>query len=337
MLQCQTYKQNFDFNFSAQTSRGNLTTKTSHFVNITDSETGSNGLGECSFLEGLNPCDLKTFETKIQSYAAACNCQNLTLENIDEPAIRFGFETALLDLKNHGRKIFFPSKFTDGKTGIKINGLIWMGDFETMKNRIKGKLAQGFDCLKLKIGGINFEDELKLLEFIRNQNSEIELRLDANGAFKAAEALPKLEALSQFKIHSIEQPLPPQSVDLQYFCRDSPIPIALDEELIGLKSQVEKEILLRCLKPQFIVLKPSLVGGLKETEAWIKTAENLGVQWWMTSALESNIGLNAIAQQTFLLAKSEICHGLGTGQLYKNNIPAALFIQGQYLFHRPEA
>lgn len=334
MLICQTSKQNFEFNFSAQTSRGTLATKLSYFIKITDSRTGCSGLGECSFLPGLSPCDLLTFETKIQNYATICNRGNLTLAMIDEPSIRFGFETAFLDLENGGRKIFFASKFTAGTTGIKINGLIWMGDYATMKNRIKSKLEQNFDCLKLKIGGINFEDELKLLAYLRSQNSKVELRLDANGAFGDEDAFAKLEALSKFNIHSIEQPLPPRSPKLKELCQYSPIPIALDEELIGLKNQVEKETLLRAIKPQYIVLKPSLVGGLKETEAWTKTAAKLGLKWWITSALESNIGLNAIAQQAFKLSKSQICHGLGTGQLYKNNLSSALFIEGQYLFHK---
>ena len=266
------------------------------------------------------------------------------IDRIDEidlstwSSIRFGVETALLDLQHGGRRMIYPSEFTAGKQAIEINGLIWMGDKRTMASRIDEKLAAGFSCIKLKIGAIDFDDECELLAAIRRRYSreDIELRVDANGAFSPYDALEHLQRLSAYDLHSIEQPIRAgQWEAMARLCEETPLPIALDEELIGITDSTEKLALLETISPQYIVLKPSLIGGFSGAEEWIEFARNCRVGWWITSALESNVGLNAIAQWTAALPVN-MPQGLGTGALFTNNIPSPLEQIGDELRYNPD-
>jgi o-succinylbenzoate synthase len=327
----------FDFRFPAGTSRGVLLQKVSSFLKLTVD--GITGIGECSTIPGLSPDPEDTYFSKLKEVCEKLQ-DGISPSDIDLqefPSIQFGLETALSDLKTGGKQLLFPSSFTEGKAGIPINGLIWMGDKSFMQQQIKSKLAAGFRCLKMKIGAIDFESELAILMEIRRNFSpkELELRLDANGAFTPDEALVKLEKLAAFHIHSIEQPiLQGQYQAMEKLCANSPVPVALDEELISFPLERSVE-LLRQLKPAYIILKPSLLGGFKNSEKWIEAAHKTNTGWWVTSALESNIGLNAIAQWTATL-NNPMPQGLGTGQLYHNNIESPLEIRGAELWYDSE-
>ncbi len=326
---------NLQFKFPAGTSRGVLLHKPSSFLVL--EQDGFTGIGECSTIPDLSIDPMEFYEQKLNEVCKWINNGN-DPENIDLsafPSIAFGLETALLDLKANGSKKLFPSDFTEGKTGIPINGLVWMGDKEFMQNQITEKIAAGYRCIKLKVGALDFETELEIIAGIRQHFSadEIEIRLDANGGFTPEDALKKLEKLAVYHIHSIEQPIKQGQLDaLADICKHSPIPIVLDEELIGIKP-TDIERVIEKTKPAYIILKPSLLGGFKQSEEWIRMAEKHQVKWWITSALEANIGLNAIAQWTYTL-NSELPQGLGTGQLYHNNIPSPLEIRDAKLFYQ---
>jgi len=254
------------------------------------------------------------------------------------PSIQFGVEMAFRSLASKTPFLLFPSEFTIGEKAIPINGLVWMGEKSFMKEQIVDKIEQGFSCIKLKIGAIDFNAELDLLKYIRTEFSseDIELRVDANGAFSSSEALEKLKRLSEYKIHSIEQPIKQGQVEaMAALCRKTPIPIALDEELIGVTSVTNKQEILQIIKPQYVIFKPSLIGGFKGTQEWLDLAENLNIGWWVTSALESNIGLNAIAQWTFT-KNSPMPQGLGTGGLYTNNFDSPLQVRNGSIAYDPE-
>lgn len=326
------------FKQPAGTSRGVYTTRRSWFVTLTD-ENGRQGVGECAPLPNLSCDDLPDYGKKLEKIL------NESIPNLDDlshlkeyPSMLFGIETALLNLKT-GSSMLFDTPFGRGEEGIPINGLVWMGSFEEMQQRIEQKLAQGFHCVKLKIGAIDFNAELELLKKIRSRYSrqEIELRVDANGAFSPEEALQKLEQLSLYDIHSIEQPIRQQQwSDMAMLCRESPIPIALDEELIGVNDSFTKTQMLDIIKPAYIILKPSLHGGISGTQEWISLARNRGIGSWMTSALESNVGLNAIAHLTASVYGPHIQQpqGLGTGQLFTDNVPMPLEIRGDKLWYK---
>ncbi|WP_455497853.1 o-succinylbenzoate synthase [Coprobacter sp.] len=326
-----------DFKTPGGTSRGVLTQKETWFIRIWHDETPwIFGVGECALFRGLSADDCPGYEEKLREV-----CEQIdTLDTVslrEWSSIRFGVETALLDLKNGGKRRICPGTFYDGKQAIEINGLIWMGNKETMYRRIEEKLAAGFHCVKLKIGAIDFNSELELLKSIRSRygKDEIELRVDANGAFSPVEAMCKLDKLSRYDIHSIEQPIRQgQWPEMEILCRDTPIPIALDEELIGINEPEQKEQMLNAIKPQYIILKPALAGGLSGSAEWIDKAEKQGIGWWITSALESNVGLNAIAQWTATLQPC-IPQGLGTGQLYTNNIVSPLVQKGSVIQYDP--
>ena len=325
------------FKFPAGTSRGVLLHKSSSFLIL--EKDGLTGVGECAAIPGLSVDPMDSYHEKLNDLCRLLNegYDPYTIVLDDYPSISFGLETALLDLEAKGSKYLFPSSFTEGKTGIPINGLVWMGDKDFMQKQIREKIAAGFHCIKLKIGAIDFDTELEIISGIRQQFSpeDIEIRLDANGGFTPKDALEKLNKLSAFTIHSIEQPIKQkQFEEMAVLCRQSPVPIVLDEELIGVKTS-DKEFLIEKIKPAYIILKPSLVGGFKQSEEWIGLAEKHKVNWWITSALESNIGLNAIAQWTFTL-NSDLPQGLGTGQLYHNNITSPLTIEQAKLFYRKE-
>lgn len=328
------------FKRPAGTSRGVLTEKATYFIKIWDE---SNplifGIGECSPLKGLS-IDYSSEEAYEETLARTCKDIDEYIDVLDHrmrmPSLYFGIEMALQDLKNGGKRILFPSSLTEGKYGIPINGLIWMGSIDFMKQQLKTKVDEGFKCIKIKIGSLNFEDELTLLSEIRKAYSEyeLEIRLDANGAFTKTEALEKLERLAEFNIHSIEQPIRKGNwKQMKRLCIKSPIAIALDEELIYVDSYERKESLVTQIEPQYLVLKPSLLRGFKYTEEWIKLAEKYKVGWWVTSALESNIGLNAIAQWVATL-NNKMPQGLGTGQLYENNIPSPLVVENTKLWYK---
>lgn len=310
--------------------------KPTYFIRISDPKILNNGfgIGEIALFHGLSSDDKPDFENKLTKVCENIDryAHDLALLK-DYPSIRFGLETALLDLREGGRRILFPSTWTEGKTHITINGLVWMGDKATMRQRIVDKLDAGFSCIKIKIGGIDFDEELRLLQFIREEAPEITIRLDANGAFSPIDAIEKLNRLSEFNIHSIEQPIKAGQWDLMAnLCRRSPIPIALDEELIGINDIESKQKMLDHIRPQFIVLKPTLTGGFEASKEWIGLTEKYSCGWWITSALESNIGLNSIAQWVATLG-NQMPQGLGTGQLYENNIDSPLYLRGQNLFY----
>lgn len=328
-------KYDLIFKRPSGTSRGILTTKTSYFVLLEDNEIL--GIGECGLLKGLSIDDVPEYENKLDEV-----CQNIDLyvkdmnQLLNFPSILFGIEMALADLRNDGIRKFFDTDFYNSEKGIDINGLVWMGSKEFMLEQIQQKIKQNYSCIKLKIGAIDFDTEIELLKSIRKEYSEsdIELRVDANGAFSPQEAYEKLCRLSELKLHSIEQPIKQgQYEEMAKLCETTPLPIALDEELIGISSLEKKERLLETIKPQYIILKPSLIGGFVKSKEWVEVAEKNKIGWWITSALESNIGLNAIAQFTNHL-NTKIPQGLGTGQLYSNNFASPLKIKNAKLFYR---
>lgn len=318
------------------TSRGVLKTKETWFILLT--RNGKKGIGETGLFRGLSIDDVPNYEEKL-----AWACKNIhlglpyLLKKLKEfPSIQFGLEQAFLSLEADNPFQLFPSDFTSSKTSININGLIWMGDKTFMRRQIQEKLATGFTCIKMKIGAIDFNAELALLKSIRDEFSadEIELRVDANGAFSANDAMDKLSKLAKFDLHSIEQPIRQgQLQEMAALCEKTPLPIALDEELIGVFDSDEKKNILETVQPQYIILKPSLVGGFNGSNTWINLAEQNKIDWWITSALESNIGLNAIAQYTYTLQNS-LPQGLGTGSLFTNNIASPLEVDNGALHYR---
>ncbi|GAA4436631.1 o-succinylbenzoate synthase [Pontibacter saemangeumensis] len=335
------------FKFDARTSRGAISEHRVHFINLWEERsTEIVGVGECAPLAGLSIDARPDLEQKLQAVAQLVNEQQVPLQpgkplpqelELQEwPALRFALETALLDLQHGGRRLIYDNAFSRGETGIPINGLIWMGDRQFMQEQIEKKLKEGYSCLKLKIGGLDFVQELEILQSIREVAGahELTVRVDANGAFSPQEAYKKLERLARYDLHSIEQPIKQgQHEAMAQLCAYTPVPIALDEELIGVQEPEAKVQLLEYIKSQYIILKPTLVGGLAASAEWIEMAEARRIGWWMTSALESNIGLNAVSQFT---ANYDITmpQGLGTGQLYHNNIPSPLQIERGQLWYR---
>lgn len=330
----------FDFKFSARTSRGEMADRKVWFIKLTDEE-GRLGIGEVAPISRLSPEDvedvpdflekLKTEVSKVQIPATEQEVFGLVDQLIPRtmPSIRFGLEMALLDLINEGQKHIFSSDLQNIK--LPINGLVWMGDEGFMQDQIKEKLDAGFRCIKLKVGALDFEAELKIIKSLRQISEDLIIRLDANGAFKTEEVLFKLRDLSKFNIHSIEQPIMPMQPEaMELVCNRSEIPIALDEELIGINGSRDRVDLIQELKPHYLVLKPTLHGGFASVKEWIDLAEMHGVEWWITSYLESNLGLNAIAQFASLYPQNEEFHGLGTGSLYHNNIESPIIIDRGY-------
>lgn len=323
-----------EFKRPSGTSRGVLHEKETFFLEI--SEDGKKGIGECAVFRGLSFDDTPDYEDKLQWL-----CENIQQdsdflkEELKEfPSIWFGYEQAVLNLKQGG-SLYFPSEFTEGKTPIIINGLIWMGDINYMEEQIQDKLEKGFHCIKLKIG-VDWKSEHEILQKLRQKFSKeaLELRVDANGGFNKEEAKVVLQQLADLSIHSIEQPIKAGNwSDMAELCAETPTPIALDEELIGIIDFNEKKRLLEKIKPQYIILKPSLVGGISGSDEWISLAEEQNIGWWITSALESNIGLNAIAQYTFT-KKNPMPQGLGTGSLFVNNFDSNLDLKGELLYFK---
>lgn len=330
------------FKQPAGTSRGVYRTRKSYYVTVFNAADSSvKGVGECATLPDLSSDAMPDadYERLLRQF---CNEVERT-GKIDYEAMRpypsmlFGLETALKQYERGGSLDFFDTPFGKGKEGIPINGLVWMGTFDEMFERLEEKLKAGFHCVKLKIGAIDFAKELELIKHIREAftKDQIELRVDANGGFTSAEAMERLEALAKYDIHSIEQPIRQhQWRQMATLCQNTPLPIALDEELIGVNNLNEKQHLLDTIKPQYIILKPSLHGGMMGTREWIKLANERNIGSWITSALESNVGLNAIAQLAADIYGSNIIlpQGLGTGQLFTDNIPMPLEIRGEKLY-----
>ncbi len=337
-MKASYFKYILDFKRPAGTSRGVLQQKETWFITL--EENGRKGVGECGILRGLSADDRPDYEEKLK-----WACDNIHLgedklwsELLEFPSIQFGVEMAFQSLKSENPFVLFPSEFTSKVKSIPINGLVWMGDSSYMKEQISEKIASGFSCIKLKIGAIDFNKELDILNGIRSNfsSTDIEIRVDANGAFSPKEALSKINQLSEFDIHSIEQPIAKNQTDIMSeLCKITKIPIALDEELIGVFDFQKKEELLRKIQPQYVILKPSFVGGFKGTSEWISLAEKHDIGWWITSALESNVGLNAIAQWTFI-QNNNMPQGLGTGSLYTNNFDSPLEVENGALWYNPK-
>jgi len=324
-----------NFKQASGTSRGILKTKTTYFLTL--QHHSKIGYGECGVFKGLSADDRPDYEDKLQWLCSNIDKDEEFLLNelMEFPSIQFGLEQTLLSIKSKNPFVLFPSKFTRSEDSININGLIWMGSEAFMKQQISDKLKAGFSTIKMKIGAIDFETELALLKSIRKEfsSNEIELRVDANGAFNPKEALEKLKRLSDFELHSIEQPIKQGQIgEMADLCEKTPVPIALDEELIGVFDVTKKKELLQTIKPQYIILKPSLVGGIRGSEEWIDLAKNQQIGWWITSALESNIGLNAISQWTYKLG-NKMPQGLGTGSLFTNNIDSPLEVRNGHLHY----
>jgi len=346
-------KKAFNFKQPAGTSRGVLTKKVSWFIYLNYSSFV--GVGECSIIEGLSPDFIsnETYEIYLKKTLVLIKNEAKNFTDIEElkflfaedsvfyestkrvPSIRFGIEMALLNLINRKQNVYFQNDFVFGKKRIPINGLVWMGDFSFMKSQIDQKIKSGFTTIKLKIGAIAFDEELSLLKAIRKNYNEnqITLRVDANGSFSVEKIDSVLEELSKLKIHSIEQPIKPGQYEKMSLLSAKPIVgIALDEELIPIYSIDNKKSLLKKILPQYIILKPSLHGGIKGCNEWISIAKSLNIKWWLTSALESNVGLNAICQYASEYNIS-LPQGLGTGALYENNIPSKLKVKDGYIFY----
>lgn len=328
-----------DFKSAAGTSRGILTHKDSWLIKLWyENEPDTYGIGEASPLKGLSVDDTPDFQDKLVTLLADVH----EIDSLDAiqpivktmPSLAFALETAFLDLLHGGQKQITATPFFKDRVGIPINGLVWMGTKESMLAQVAEKIEQGFTCIKLKIGAINFEDELAVLKEIRAKYTpeQISIRVDANGAF-GFDAHEKLKQLADLHIHSIEQPVAVKQVQLMHdLCRENIVPVALDEELIGVTDIFEKDDLLETLMPQYIILKPTLLGGILATLDWIQIANIKGIGWWITSALESNIGLNAIAQFTSSV-DNDFIHGLGTGNLYTNNFDSPLKVENGHLYY----
>lgn len=327
-------KYTLNFKRPSGTSRGVLNIKETFFISIAEGDTL--GIGECNLFKGLSFDDDPDYEDTLDWVCRNINLglENLRTELVNHPSIIFGLEQAFLNLQHQGN-IYYPSNFTEGKGSININGLIWMGGIDYMQEQIRDKLKQSFHCIKLKIG-VDWDNEKKVIAALRQQFPKdiLELRVDANGAFSPEKAKPILDELAALNIHSIEQPIEAgQWKEMAELCATTPIPIALDEELIGVLNYESKKDLLAEIKPQYIILKPTLIGGFSGSDEWISIAENQKTGWWITSALESNIGLNAIAQYTYP-KKNPMPQGLGTGGLFTNNTESSLELKGEKLWFK---
>ncbi|WP_018477784.1 o-succinylbenzoate synthase [Pontibacter roseus] len=344
-LQVAVTPHTLQFKFDARTSRGAMAFHQVYYLSLWETDVPEVvGIGECAPLPGLSLDARPDLEARIEALVQHINRAGFTPDLLQHyiyseelnawPSLRFALETALLDLRKEGKKQLYDNAFSRGEQGIAINGLIWMGDRDFMQEQIKKKLSEGYTCLKMKIGGLDFATELEILEQIREVAGpeHLTVRVDANGAFTTQDAFRKLERLARYSLHSIEQPIRQgQPEQMQQLCAFTPIPIALDEELIGIQEPAQQAELLDFIKPQYIILKPTLVGGLQATANWVGIAEQRNINWWMTSALESNIGLNAISQFTANYPIS-LPQGLGTGQLYHNNIASPLDINAGELW-----
>lgn len=333
-MKAEYFKYLLKFKRPSGTSRGVLYEKETYILEISDH--GKKGVGECALFRGLSYDDRPDYEEKLNWLCSNIQQDYQFLKNglKEFPSIWLGYEQAVLNLK-HGGKLYFPSDFTEKKSSMMINGLIWMGDVGFMEEQIREKLDEGFHCIKLKIG-VDWKSEHEILQKLRQKFSKekLELRVDANGGFSKENAVKVLQQLSDLQVHSIEQPIKAGNWDdMADLCISTPTPIALDEELIGIIDPDKKRTLIETVKPQYIILKPSLVGGFSGSDEWISLAEQHKIGWWITSALESNLGLNAIAQYTYT-KNSRMPQGLGTGSLFTNNFESDLELKGDRIFFK---
>lgn len=332
-------KHVLNFKQPSGTSRGILTQKKCWILTLSDEQTGLKGTGEASIIEGLSPDYVNDaqYEEKLNELIGRITYFLEHPKELEEfPSLLMALEMCMFDLINGGNQLYFPSSFTEGKQAIPINGLVWMGSESFMQEQIEAKIAQGFSCIKMKVGAIDFDQELELLLSIRKRysNNEMVLRVDANGSFAPEDALSKLQQLAELELHSIEQPIAVQQPEaMKTLCAQTPLPIALDEELIGITGKASKAQLLDTVQPQYIILKPSLHGGFSGSREWITLANERNIGWWITSALESNIGLNAIAQFTGHF-NVNTPQGLGTGGLFVNNFESPLYIEKGALHYK---
>ena len=326
------------FKEPAGTSRGILTEKPTCFLKLYDeSNPDIYGFGEAAIFPGLSPEADDRFFYKLMELMANVRIGKKT-DLSHFPSLQFGFEQAIRDFSSGGEGIYWKSPFLLGNQSIDINGLVWMGDIDRMMERIEEKLAQGFHCIKLKIGAIDWREEVDMIKHIRDRydRDRVEIRVDANGGFDMDSAIPRLKRLADLGVHSIEQPIKAGQPELMRFlCEVSPLPIALDEELIGKFDTESKAKTLDTIKPAYIVIKPTLTGGYTGAEEWIELARDRGIGWWITSSLESNVGLDALAQWVATLG-NKMPQGLGTGALYTNNAPSALLLEGEKLRYNPD-
>ena len=338
-----TWKEiTFTPRFPLGTSKGVIEARTAWFLIAWEKERPEVcGIGEAALFPGHSkefPADVRTKLLELCANTSDWEAR-LNTDLVNVPSVRFAVEQCLRDLQASGSKVLFPSDFTLGRKGIPINGLVWMGDKDTMRARIKEQLEVGNRCVKMKIGAIGIADELELLADVRKQFSaqELTLRVDANGAFNNSNVMPVLQRLAKLQVESIEQPVAPGLYEvMEEICAHAPLPIALDEDLIGLNTREVKQDLLDHVRPQHIVIKPSLVGGWAAAQEWIGLAKERNIGWWITSALESSIGLNAVAQWTATLGTT-IPQGLGTGSVYTDNFPSPLGVEQAELLYRPES
>jgi o-succinylbenzoate synthase len=341
MIRARWLEHTLEPRFELGTSKGTINARTVWYLIAWHRERPEvKGIGEAALFPGHSrefPADVRTKLLDLCEDTSNWE-QRLTADLVDVPSVRFAVEQCMRDLDAGGTKQLFPSDFTLGREGIPINGLVWMGDKATMRQRIKEQIEAGNTCIKMKIGAIGIEDELELLKWVRSEHDAdgLTLRVDANGAFDARNVMDVLHRLADLQIHSIEQPIPAGLHEsMAEICERSPLPIALDEELIGMGHPDLKRDLLDSVKPLYIVIKPSLVGGWTATQEWIEHAEARGIGWWISSALESSIGLNAISQYTATLNVT-LPQGLGTGRVYRNNIPSPLVAEKGLIHYRPE-
>ena len=340
MLHAEYFRYNLIFKSPGTTSRGTLYEKPSWILRLSDKASGKTAYGECGPIPGLSPELEENYEEILDEIILSINSGDFP-EPADfqkYPSIQFGLEMLRIDFETGGNRVLCPSAFTRGEDEIPINGLIWMGDRENMLTQIKHKLEEGFNVLKLKIGGLSFEDELSIIGLIRREYKpeNLEIRTDANGSFEPGNALERLKRLSDFYIHSIEQPIKAGQWDeMAGIAAKSPVPVALDEELTGIHDRQFMKKMLATIKPAYIIIKPSLTGGFEKSQEWINIAENEGAGFWITSALESNIGLNALAQWSYTL-NGNIIHGLGTGEVYSNNVISPLRLSNGRLRYNPD-
>ena len=329
-----TYR--LDFNFLAQTSRESMRHKDTYFLCLApdgDKDFTRAGWGEAALFGGLSAEDGPDYLPTLQALCRAINHGEPLPDITEYSSLRMAVETARADMESGGRH----EPFTAARLDIPINGLIWIDTFDATIRAIETK-ARRFEVIKIKVGRLEADEEAEILRYIRRVNPSAIIRLDANGAYHTLDrAMERIEAYARHGIHSIEQPVPQRQYELmKEVIRLSPIPVALDEELIGVNGVVEKHDLLDELCPAYIILKPTLCGGFSGSKEWIEAAGRVGAGWWFTSALESNVGLNAIARFTATMPGPKMCQGLGTGQIYSNNIPSPLDMQGQCLVSRPD-
>lgn len=320
------------------TSRGVLREKLTYFLRVESSDIpGLEGFGEVPVFPGLSSESIAELETQLKQLAAQPSAEILPAVGDRCSSLVFGLESAFADIKIRENGILFPSPFTAGETSITINGLIWMGTLQRMIERVNEKIEDRFRCIKLKIGAINWKDELDLIRYIRSRcGSEVIIRVDANGAFHPSDCMGRLETLASLGVHSIEQPIRAGNWEaMGKLCRESPLPIALDEELIGISIGQRRKELLEFIRPQYLILKPALCYGFSGAANWIELAEKENIGWWVTSALESSVGLNAIAQFTATYAPA-IPQGLGTGNLFTNNFVSPLILTGDEMKFDPD-